>query len=465
MQEPTKTGQQITGAPSIQGLEIIESLGKGSIAAVYKGKQTNTGRFFAVKVYSAEALGDAGVARFASEGKGSVKLAHQNLARVYAAEKTKAGDMYLVMEYLDGKPLDAMLADKSIERKQLGRLLCELLSGLDYAHKCGLVHKDLKPANIMVVQTQNGPQGKIMDFGVAKSLGADAQKMGQASAFGTAAYMSPEQCLGRDIEPRSDIYSMACLIYECFSGSTPFDGSNNLELMYKHISAPAPSAAQMKLSCGEKLADLLSSALSKNPEDRPATAGRMRDSLERALDGLPESFDAAAAAKAAAQAKADAAEAAKKKQQEAKEQQQVDKKQQAENKKEAAAAASASGGSAEASEKKGGSPVLIVLFLIVIAAIAYFAMNANQAPKAPEPTPAETFTTTGAGSPTGSDTTTPAGSDTATPAGSDTATPTGSGTTTQAGSDSATPAGSDSATPAGADTAAPTQSNTETPPG
>ena len=276
--------------PPISGLEPIELLGSAGIGNVYKAKQSSGDRHFAVRVISAAKLGNDGVDRFLSNAKSCAGLKHPNLVNIHAINKTKSGDVFIVTDYLGNRTLASLLRDTNSQAKQdLKKTLCEMVEGVDYLHRCGIVHQRLNPKNVMIVQSGSGVLAKIVDYELAKNLGQDISKPDFLPS--NAAYMSPEQCLNRDVDQRSDIYSLACIIYESFCGQAPFIGANRQELMYKQISSPVPSTALMQMFAGEQLAELLHLTLSKNPEDRMNSASRFRDSLEKALVAVPESFD------------------------------------------------------------------------------------------------------------------------------------------------------------------------------
>lgn len=292
MQETeNKTSSSIADFPPITGLEPVELIGNTGIGKVYRAKQSSGDRQFAVRVIPASKLGNDGVANFLANSKSCAGIKHPNVVNIHAISKTKSGDIFIVTDYLGTRTLKSVLKDTNsqLKKQQIGKLLCELIAGLDYLHRGGIVHKRLNPNNVMLVEERNELIAKIVDYELAKNLGFDMSKPEFMPS--NAAYMSPEQCLNREVDVRSDVYSTACIIFESLSGQAPFSGANRQELMYKQISGAVPSIALMQMFAGAPLAELLHLSLSKNPEDRMNSASRFRDSFEKALSLVPEAFD------------------------------------------------------------------------------------------------------------------------------------------------------------------------------
>lgn len=292
MQETeNKISSSIADFPPITGLEPVELIGNTGIGKVYKAKQSSGDRQFAVRVIPAIKLGNDGVSNFLANSKSCAGLKHPNVVNIHAINKTKSGDIFIVTDYLGTRTLKSVLKDTNsqLKKQQIGKLLCELIAGLDYLHRGGIVHKRLNPNNVMLIEEKNELLVKIVDYELAKNLGFDMSKPEFMPS--NAAYMSPEQCLNREVDVRSDVYSTACIIFESLSGQAPFSGANRQELMYKQISGAVPSVALMQMFAGAPLAELLHLSLSKNPEDRMNSASRFRDSFEKALSLVPETFD------------------------------------------------------------------------------------------------------------------------------------------------------------------------------
>jgi len=278
-------------APRIDGIQIIELLGKGGMSLVYKAKQSTMERFVAVKVLS-KISSEEGIKRFKQEARNTSSLDHPNIVKTISFGISQDNRPYLVLEYLQG----VSLYD---ELKQNGRLTLEkfrgvflpALSALAQAHEAGLVHRDIKPANIMICREASDEVVKLVDFGIAKLYSTEAEAQGltkTGEVIGSPAYMSPEQCLGKPLDGRSDLYSLACVMYECLSGEPPFSGSSALEVMQQHHSAPAPTVSELsrKIDIRKELASVTLWGLNKDPAKRPQTASEFMRKLSEVLEKI-----------------------------------------------------------------------------------------------------------------------------------------------------------------------------------
>jgi serine/threonine protein kinase len=272
--------------------EVLSSLGKGGMSLVYKGLHRLMDRPVAIKVVHTHLLSNKTIiTRFQQEAQAVSKLHHTNIATVFDFGLIDEKQPYLVMEYLQGESLSEVLdreACLSVERSiSLFKQICD---GLIQAHDHEIIHRDLKPSNIVLVIKPNGEEiAKVLDFGLAKLLakGGDAgQHLTQTGeVLGTSYYMSPEQCAGKKIDVRSDIYAVGCLMYETLVGLPPFVGENVLETLQKHITDEIPvfSSVRSDIAIPEELQAVIFKALAKDPIKRFQT---VRD-LRAALDELP----------------------------------------------------------------------------------------------------------------------------------------------------------------------------------
>jgi serine/threonine-protein kinase len=277
-----------------EGRYLIRALiGRGGFGAVYRADQVGIGRPVAIKVLNAELSGALQeVARFQQEARALATLKHPNVVGVYDFGQSQGGDLYLVLEYLEGQPLSARL-------EQLGPLAPEdalevglqVLDALGEAHALGIVHRDLKPANIMLT---TGPRGrllvKLLDFGIARVSGEAAAKMKLTQtgmAIGSPPYMSPEQCSGKSVDHRSDLYSLGCILYECLTGRQIFQLSSPTAYYVAHVTEePDPFTIGARPAEGP-LVDLVMSLLAKSPDDRPQSCDEVTNLLEDAThEGL-----------------------------------------------------------------------------------------------------------------------------------------------------------------------------------
>jgi hypothetical protein len=291
--------QDLSSLPVVDQIEILEVLGRGGMSVVYKARQTVLDRVVALKVLSrAATTGEDSVKRFQQEARISNALDHANIARTYSFGISKDGRAYLVMEYLEGKSLREEL--KSAGRLTLRKfrdVFLPVLDGLGFAHKSGLVHRDIKPGNIMLCNCDDGGLTvKIVDFGIAKDLGGGtAQALTRTGdLLGSPVYMSPEQCEGKPLDGRSDLYSLACVMYEALCGEPPFTADTALEIMRKHCLDAPPTVADLtgRIEISEDLAAAILWGLSREPGTRPQSAEelalRLGSALENtALDRVP----------------------------------------------------------------------------------------------------------------------------------------------------------------------------------
>lgn len=289
MQE--QNGETFLSEPKLPaGYEALLLLGQGGSARVYKCRQMSTDRFVSVKILNEESHEQE---RFKQEARLLSSLDHQNIQRVLAFGAEPC--LHIVFEYLEGQSLADLMKSAPLSASNYRYIFPPLLSALAYVHEKGLVHRDLKPENIILVSEEsmnnNNTQmrqeliPKLIDFGLARvdsSESAGAQKLTSTGALlGSPLYMSPEQCLGKRAGPASDVYSMACVLYECLSGRPPFKGSTDWETMQLRL---AESAAKLEEINGipKNLQKLIACALEKDPDKRPSAAD-MASKLERAL--------------------------------------------------------------------------------------------------------------------------------------------------------------------------------------
>lgn len=283
-----------TEFPSIPDIEIIEPIGRGGMAQVFKARQLKLDRIVAVKVLSKAALaGSNGIDRFQQEAKLCSSLDNPVIVKTLAYGLTKNEEPYLILEYLDGTPLsDEIAKNAPLTFRRFQSIFIPLLSALQKAHSAGIVHRDIKPANIMICHNNDNPDRpsvKLLDFGIAKLYDDKALNLTRTgTVVGSPSFMSPEQCQNASIDGRSDIYSLCCVMYMALSGEVPFKGDSAFDTMLMHVNAPAPTAAEFssKMEVPIELAKLITWGLAKRPADRPATANDFSEKLNSVLNDI-----------------------------------------------------------------------------------------------------------------------------------------------------------------------------------
>jgi serine/threonine-protein kinase len=272
------SGRTLDGRYEVQG-----ELGRGGMARVYRGTDTVLGRPVAVKVLSAQYADDANfVTRFRREAQAAARLNHPNLVQVYDTGSDD-GVHYIVMEYVDAKTVADLLSGGRIMPDRAVELAETVCDALAVAHTHGVIHRDVKPANIMV--TRDG-QVKVTDFGIARVTSNETVAQ-TAAVLGTASYLSPEQAQGGPIDQRSDLYSLGCVLFEMLTGRAPFTADNPVAVASKHVLEDAPPPSRLNPDVAPQLDAVVMRALSKNPDDRYQDAEEMRADLERARQGMP----------------------------------------------------------------------------------------------------------------------------------------------------------------------------------
>jgi eukaryotic-like serine/threonine-protein kinase len=262
---------------------IVRKLGAGGMADVYLAEDQELGRRVAIKILNGRhANDDQFIERFRREAKNAAALNHPNIVSIYdrgEAEET----YYIAMEYLDGRTLKELIVGHGPAPINVAiEYARQTLSALRFAHRHGIVHRDIKPHNVLV---DREGRVKVTDFGIARA--GTSQMTEAGSIVGTAQYLSPEQARGGEVDQRSDLYSLGIVLYELVTGQTPFEGDTPVEIAMKHLStAPRPPSALRK-DVPRDLDMVVMRALAKDPEDRYQSAEEMEADLERVLRGAP----------------------------------------------------------------------------------------------------------------------------------------------------------------------------------
>lgn len=274
--------------------EVRSLIGRGGMAQVHLGRDTKLSRLVAIKMLRVDLARDAVFqTRFRREAQAAASLNHPNIVAVYdtGEEAVRGADghsvsvPYIVMEYVEGNTVKELLGDGTpVPIPEAVEITGGVLSALEYAHDSGLVHRDIKPGNVMLT---NSGKVKVMDFGIARALADSQATVTQTNAVvGTAQYLSPEQARGEQVDERSDIYSAGCMLFELLTGQPPFQGDSAVSLAYQHVSEAPPVPSSIAGDVPAALDQVTLKALAKNPDDRYDSAAAMDVDLVRAADGM-----------------------------------------------------------------------------------------------------------------------------------------------------------------------------------
>ena len=267
--------------------EIGKRIGRGGMAEIFQARDILLDRPVAIKVLFPEFATDpAFVERFRREAQAAANLNHPNIVGVYDWGKVN-NTYYIAMEYVNGRTLaDILKQSGTLTPMQVCDVMSEVASALISAHQNGVIHRDVKPGNILVSTTG---QVKVADFGIARALGSGVEQgLTQTGAvMGTATYFSPEQAQGASTDQRSDIYSLGVVMYEMLSGSAPFTGENAVAIAYKQVHEQAMPLNQRVATVPPEVAAIVAKCMQKSPDDRYSSADQVRDELRRFVEGMP----------------------------------------------------------------------------------------------------------------------------------------------------------------------------------
>jgi eukaryotic-like serine/threonine-protein kinase len=270
--------------------ELDGIVGRGGMAEVFRARDIRLDRVVAVKTLRDDLARDATFqARFRREAQSAASLNHPSIVAVYdtGEDMSSASHVpYIVMEYVDGRTLRDLLRD---DRRLLPERALEITDGvlraLDYSHRSGIVHRDIKPGNVMLTRTG---EVKVMDFGIARAVSdAQATMTQTAQVIGTAQYLSPEQARGERVDARSDLYSTGCLLYELLTGRPPFLGDSPVAIAYQHVRENPVPPSRLDPEIPPWADSIVLKAMAKDPAQRYQSAAEMRTDIQRALSGVP----------------------------------------------------------------------------------------------------------------------------------------------------------------------------------
>lgn len=264
--------------------ELGAMIGTGGMADVYIAEDLRLHRKVAVKILRSDLARDPSfITRFKKEALAAGGLNNQGIVAVFDSGEDGA-DSYIVMELVKGHTLRQVLQTQTeISQDEAMLIIVEILEALKYSHEQGIIHRDIKPGNIMIT---NSGKVKVMDFGIARAIGDIGATMTNTwSVVGTAQYLSPEQATGEYADARSDIYSLGCLMFELLTGRPPFIGDTPVSIAFQHVSTPLPAPSDLNPVINPNLETIIKVALQKDPNNRYQDAGAMLEDLQRAMRG------------------------------------------------------------------------------------------------------------------------------------------------------------------------------------
>ncbi len=275
--------QRMIGSVVLEQYEITDILGQGGMSVVYQGKHKLTGQEVALKVLPPELAAHRDVKnRFLEEGRALAQLDHPNIVHLYNFGDD--GDcLVLAMQFVRGVTWERVIMDKGqMTWQRSAELARDVSNALDYAHGRGIIHRDMKPSNVLLRDLDGA--ATVMDFGIAK-MQSSSKLTATGQTMGTVRYMSPEQVRGKEVDERTDIYSLAMTTYESIVGDTPFTGETHFEIMTKHLNEVPVPPSQRGVDIPPALEAVLMKAIAKRPEDRQSSAREFKEQLEAVLAG------------------------------------------------------------------------------------------------------------------------------------------------------------------------------------
>ena len=276
-----------TGAV-LAGFRVESLIGQGAMGAVYLAVDMKAGGRVALKLLTPELSADERFRhRFMREAELAASLEHPHVVPILSFGE-EDGRLYLAMAHVEGTDLRQLLRrEVTLEPTRALDLIAQVADALDAAHAAELVHRDVKPANILVAPVAAGEHAYVCDFGLARHVSSVSSLTGDRGFVGTLDYVPPEQIAGGPIDRRADVYSLGCVLYECLTGERPFERDSELALVYAHLNDPPPRATDLSLELPQALDGVIATALAKEPEDRYASCGELAAAGRAALAGKP----------------------------------------------------------------------------------------------------------------------------------------------------------------------------------
>jgi serine/threonine protein kinase len=284
--------------PSSQfaGYRVERLVGRGGMGSVYRAVRLEDDAPVALKVVlSSHAQNPRFLARFAREGRLASALDHPHLVRVYEAG-TEEGVPFLAMAFVEGVDLDGVIAESgALHPAAAARITAQVASGLDAAHERGLVHRDVKPQNVLLERRASGAHAYLADFGLSKHVESTSGVTGTGQWVGTVEYAAPEQVQAEPTDSRTVVYSLGCVLYKALTGSVPYPRDRDVDAMLAHITGPPPKVTDITAEAPGEFDPVIRRAMAGRPEDRYQSAGELGEAaVEAAREAGPEPADAIA---------------------------------------------------------------------------------------------------------------------------------------------------------------------------
>ncbi len=270
----------------VAGFRVESLIGQGSMGAVYLAEDTAAGRRVALKLLAAGLTDDERFRqRFLREASIAATLDHPHIVRTLTFGELD-GLLYLAMAYVEGSDLRELLQqDGALEPGRALRVIAQVAGALDAAHAAGLVHRDVKPGNILLAAAPGAEHAYVCDFGLARHVSSVSSLTGDRGFVGTIDYVPPEQIAGGPIDHRADVYSLGCVLFECLAGVRPFAGDSELSVVFAHLNEPAPLLSVLRPDLPEAFDSVFATALAKSADDRFSTCTELVEAAQAALQG------------------------------------------------------------------------------------------------------------------------------------------------------------------------------------
>ena len=270
----------------VAGFRIVSLIGQGAVGSVYLAEDVRNAKPAALKLLGDELARDERFRqRFLRESELAASLDHPSIVTTLASGED-GGRLYLAMEYVEGPDLREVLRrDGNLHPSRALDIVGQIADALDAAHEAGLVHRDVKPGNVLVAERDGREHVYVCDFGLARHVSSVSSLTGDRGFVGTIDYVPPEQIAGGEIDRRADVYSLGCVLFECLAGSRPFERDSELSVVFAHLNEPSPRLSDFRPELPPAFDDLFATALAKSPDDRYATCGELVAAARAALRG------------------------------------------------------------------------------------------------------------------------------------------------------------------------------------